>query len=103
MKYYKPWLIFGYLLMTVLFIGSINNAIAQSSRTKYASEIKQINKLLTKITRVEEIDTKAAFALITQAKKLCAVVKIDTLNAKVYLEEGFCNFYSGNYKRAITS
>jgi len=31
---------------------------------------------------------------------LCAIVKIDTLNARAWDEEGFCNFYAGNYKKS---
>ena len=38
--------------------------------------------------------------MIGQVKKLCAIAGVDTLMAKAYLEEGFCNFYAGNYKRS---
>lgn len=100
MRYYKARLVLSWLLMVALFIVGINTMYAQPSQISPTNNTRQIDRLLLRIKTVEDTDTKAAFVLITQAKKLCAIARIDTLTAKVYNEEGFCNFYAGNYKRS---
>jgi len=100
MRYYKTRLMLTCLLIAGLAISGINTASAQPLKTTPASNTRQINQLLVRIKSVEDTDTKAAFILIAQVKKLCAATNIDTLKAKVYNEEGFCNFYAGNYKRS---
>lgn len=100
-KYPIPALLFSCLAIAMLFAYNVNGVFAQTSPKKNTGDIKQINLLLTRISGVEDTDTKTAFVLINHVKALCAKVNIDTLKAKVYDEEGFCNFYAGNYKRAV--
>jgi len=97
MKFLKPRVIFSSILMIMLFFGGIHRAYPQSNQV---SDISHIKKLLATIDSLETTDTKAAFVLIARVKKLCTTVNIDTLKAKVYSTEGFCNFYAGNYKRS---
>ncbi|CAN5223554.1 hypothetical protein BH09BAC6_BH09BAC6_21360 [soil metagenome] len=100
MRYYIARFMLRYLLIAALVICGINTVCAQTPGPTFANNIRQINRLLKTIKSVEDTDTKAAFILINQVKKLCAIVNIDTLKAKAYNEEGFCNFYAGNYKRS---
>jgi two-component system NarL family sensor kinase len=100
MKYYSNNLLYIISTIAILLLLGNNVSFAQSHQIKPADEIKEINRLLKKINSVEDTDTKTAFLLIKQVKTLCARQKIDTLTAKAYVEEGFCNFYAGNYKRA---
>jgi len=100
MRYNKARAIFTYILIAALVINSVNRTCAQPSQTKPAANISQIKHLLLKIEKVEDTDTKAAFLLISEAKKICVITNIDTLTAKVYNAEGFCNFYAGNYRRS---
>jgi two-component system NarL family sensor kinase len=100
-KYPVPALLFSCLAIAMLFTYNVNGVFGQTSPKKSTGDIKQINQLLARISDVEDTDTKAAFVLINQVKALCAKANIDTLKAKVYDEEGFCNFYAGNYKRAV--
>jgi tetratricopeptide (TPR) repeat protein len=100
MKYYSKNLIYIISTIALLFLCGNSISLAQSHQTKPSDDIRQINLLLKKINSVEDTDTKTAFLLIEQVKILCARQKIDTLTAKADVEEGFCNFYAGNYKRA---
>ena len=98
-QYKKQFLQLGpVLLMFQLMFGTVG-LYAQTS-SKKAGDITQINQLLKQIHNTEDTSTRAAMVLIKQARALCAEAKIDTLRAKVYNEEGFCNYYDGNYKRA---
>jgi len=103
MKFNHPKLLLSYLAFAVLSIWCVNMAYGQSPQKKFPAEIRQIKQLLSEIDSVVETDTHAAFAIVAKLKKLSSVVKIDTLTAKIYLQEGFCNFYSGNYKRATVA
>jgi two-component system NarL family sensor kinase len=100
MKYYSNNLPGIISTIAVMLLCCNNVLLAQAPKTKPSDNIRQINLLLNKISSIEDSDTKTAFLLIKQVKILCAEQKIDTLTAKAYVEEGFCNFYAGNYKRA---
>lgn len=81
------------VLQCIMGIGSIS---AQSS----AGDVAKIKKLIAAVDAEKDINTDSAFKLIDQLKKICAVVKIDTLTAKAYGEEAYCNYYAGDYKKA---
>ena len=100
MKYYSVSLLYIISGIAILLLFGRDAAFSQSHPIKPADDIRKINLLLKEINSVEDTDTKTAFLLIKQVKILCAKQKIDTLTAKAYVEEGFCNFYAGNYKRA---
>lgn len=101
MKYCAGRLFFSHLWVVILLIIGINTVNAQSTPTKLAENIRKINSLLSKTDDVKDTDAKAAFVLIKQLKKICAIVNIDTLTAKAYSEEGYCNSNAGNFKRAV--
>lgn len=100
MRYCKTRPVLSCLLIAALVISNVFTLCAQTSQARQADNARQIKRLILKIEEVEDTDTKAAFLLIAEAKKLCAIARIDTLTAKIYNEEGFCSFYAGNYKRS---
>jgi two-component system, NarL family, sensor kinase len=82
----------------MLLLFAVNLSLAQSH--KPSGDTREFNQLLKQINTVEDTDTRTALILIKHLKDLCARLKIDTLTAKAYDAEGFCNFYAGNYKRS---
>lgn len=59
-----------------------------------------INRLLKIVRGTIDTSTDAAFIIIEKLKVLAGRARIDSLSAKVFTEEGYCNFYAGNYKKA---
>lgn len=84
-------------------MNGLNSVYAQSSKASPGKDIIELNSLLKRIHTLEDTDTKSAMALVKQAKDLSDRLKIDTLRGKIYMEEGLCNFYTGNYKRATVA
>ena len=74
--------------------------MAQSPSRSASVDMMQISHLLHTVHQLEDTNTTEAFKLIRQLKTLCAKAGIDTLTAKTYGEEGLCNHYNGNYRRA---
>lgn len=83
------------LLMIIRFV-----AFAQSPNK---IDVAQINLLLTSARKAMDTSTSQAFIIIGKLKQLSAGFTTDTLTAKVFTEEGYCNFYAGNYKKAASA
>ncbi|HVU55718.1 MAG TPA: tetratricopeptide repeat protein [Puia sp.] len=71
-------------------------AMAQGS----GEDIRQIDSMLKDVRKAMDTSTSVAFPLVARIKEKCATLHIDTLTAKALLEEGYCYFYAGNYKKA---
>ncbi len=84
------------LVILILFVGS---AFGQTATT---SDITQFNLLLKDVGSARDTSINDAFITVVQLKKLAKKIGVDTIIAKAFNEEGLCNYYSGNYKKAIT-
>lgn len=89
------------LLAAILILFVCGFSFGQSKETSRLADVMQFNTLLEDAHSAMDTSTREAFIVIAQLKKLAKKINSDTLTAKAFNEEGLCNFYAGDYKRAI--
>lgn len=89
-------------LSTFLFLCCLYHSPANSQGEKGQNnkDILECNRLLQDARLAMDTSTDVAMGIINKLKIITARLKIDSLTAKVLTEEGYCNFYTGNYRKA---
>jgi signal transduction histidine kinase len=99
-KYRRNWGL-SLLLAASIWLPAHGFLYAQTKEAGAEPAISEINQGLKRISLVKDTNTKLALALIDKTKKICRMVNIDTLTARLYGEEAYCNSDAGNFRRAI--
>ena len=88
-------------LLSVILMLVVGSSFGQSKAPSVSSDIAQFNTLLKEVSAARDTSLSNAFAVLIKLKKMANKINIDTLSAKAFNEEGLCNYYAGNYKKAI--
>lgn len=87
----------AFLLLLAIHLQPANGQQAERSPLIDAAAC---NKLLDAARLAIDTSTETAMKIITELKMAVAQLRVDSLTAKVYTEEGYCNFYAGDYRKA---
>ena len=95
------------MIKEIVFISAISILLAsgsshgQTTSAPHGEDISKFDSLLKDVVAAMDTSTDQAFVVLVQLKKIAKKIKIDTLSAKVFDQQGLCNYYAGNYKKAI--
>ncbi|MFN8249714.1 MAG: hypothetical protein U0T68_12235, partial [Ferruginibacter sp.] len=87
----------AFLLLLAIHLQPANGQQADRS---YLIDVAACNKLLDAARLAMDTSTETAMKIITELKMAVAQLRVDSLTAKVFTEEGYCNFYAGDYRKA---
>lgn len=89
-------------LTAVLFLlwGYQHPVNGQNRYEQLPGDITAFEQLLKETRLAMDTSTEVALGIIHKLKIAATRLKADSLSAKVYTEEGYCNFYEGNYRKA---
>lgn len=64
-------------------------------------DIERLKSLLTELSHARDTNAENAIKRLPAVKAMAARVHEDTLSAKVFIEEGYCYYFAGNYQKAV--
>lgn len=72
----------------------------QLNAQKNSSDTGRLKSLLKEVSQARDTSVDQALKLLPVLKALAKKIGIDTFSAKVFIEEGYCHYYAGNYHTA---
>ncbi len=64
-------------------------------------DIERLKSMLTELSQARDTNAGNAIKRLPALKAMAAQVNEDTLSAKVFIEEGYCYYFAGNYLKAV--
>lgn len=61
----------------------------------------RLSALLKQVSKARDTSVQEAIKLLPSLKALALKIHVDSFTAKVFIEEGYCNYYAGDYKKAV--
>lgn len=92
-----------YFFTLLLLFAHQCDSYAQKIKKVDKNDLYKFNQMLQQARDAMDTSTANAIILINQLKSISRRIGIDSLMAKTYIEEGYCNFNEGKYKNAANA
>jgi signal transduction histidine kinase len=88
------------MLMFTLII-QLSSPVQCIGQVILPADTARLSALLKQVSKARDTSVQEAMKLLPSLKALALKIHVDSLTAKVFIEEGYCHYYAGDYKKAV--